>query len=123
MPQSFMLLSLEVIYVNELTQLVAKRIRTLRKEKGYTQESLAFEANMHPAQIGHIERGIQSPTIDTIEKIINALNISIQDFFDFDDIKISGENTLNLFLNTLSKDEINDISTILIILKKWKTKE
>ncbi len=106
--------------MNELTIKVGTRIRTLRKERGYTQEQLAFEANMHPAQIGHIERGVQSPTIDTLEKIINALNVSIQEFFNFDNVSLNNENALNLFLNTLSNEELNDISTILIILKKWK---
>lgn len=106
--------------MNELTIKVGTRIRTLRKERGYTQEQLAFEANMHPAQIGHIERGVQSPTIDTLEKIINALNVSIQEFFNFDNVSLNNETALNLFLNTLSNEELNDISTILIILKKWK---
>lgn len=112
-----------VMSMNELTSKVGMRIKVLRKEKGYTQEQLAFEANMHPAQIGHIERGVQSPTIDTLEKIIKALNLSIQEFFNFDELKLSNENALNLFLNSLSQDEINDISTILIILKKWKSKK
>lgn len=106
--------------MNELTIKVGTRIRTLRKERGYTQEQLAFEANMHPAQIGHIERGVQSPTIDTLEKIIKALDVSIQEFFNFDNVSLNNENALNLFLNTLSNEELNDISTILIILKKWK---
>lgn len=106
--------------MNELTIKVGTRIRTLRKERGYTQEQLAFEANMHPAQIGHIERGVQSPTIDTLEKIIKALNVSINEFFNFDNVSLNNENALNLFLNTLSQEELNDISTILIILKKWK---
>lgn len=106
--------------MNELTIKVGTRIRTLRKERGYTQEQLAFDANMHPAQIGHIERGVQSPTIDTLEKIIKALNVSIQEFFNFDNVSFNNENALNLFLNTLSNEELNDISTILIILKKWK---
>lgn len=106
--------------MNELTIKVGTRIRTLRKERGYTQEQLAFEANMHPAQIGHIERGVQSPTIDTLEKIIKALDVSIQEFFNFDNVSLNNETALNLFLNTLSNEELNDISTILIILKKWK---
>lgn len=106
--------------MNELTIKVGARIRTLRKEQGYTQEQLAFEANMHPAQIGHIERGVQSPTIDTLEKIIKALNVSIQEFFNFENVPLDSENALNIFLNTLSQEELNDVSTILLVLKKWK---
>lgn len=106
--------------MNDLTVKVGIQIRTLRKKQGYTQEQLAFEANMHPSQIGHIERGIQSPTINTIEKIIKVLDVSIQEFFNFDNVYFDNENALNLFLSTLSLEELNDISTILVILKKWK---
>lgn len=108
--------------MKSLTLKVGSRIRKIRKEKGFTQEQLAFEANMHPAQIGHIERGVQSPTIDTLEKIISALDISIYDFFNFEELSINNENAVNLFLNSLNQDEINDVSTLLIILKKWKSK-
>lgn len=106
--------------MNELTYKVGTRIKELRKQKGFSQETLAFEANMHPAQIGHIERGEQSPTIDTVEKIICALDISVSDFFNFENVELNNGNALNLFLSTLTKDELNDISTILLILKKWK---
>ncbi len=109
--------------MNELTLKVGTQIRNLRKKHGLTQEQLAFEANMHPAQIGHIERGVQSPTIDTLEKIINALGVTIQEFFNLDNVELKNENALNLFLNTLSQDELNDISTILLILEKWKNKK
>lgn len=108
--------------MKNLTLEVGARIKSLRKEKGLTQEQLAFEANMHPAQIGHIERGVQSPTIDTLERIIHALDISIQEFFNFDELMLQNETALNIFLKSLSQDEINDISTLLIILKKWKSK-
>ncbi len=106
--------------MNELTLKVGARIRELRKNKKLSQETLAFEANMHPAQIGHIERGEQSPTIDTIERIIHALGVGVSDFFNFDNVELNNSNALNLFLSTLSKDELNDVSTILLILKKWK---
>ncbi len=109
--------------MNNLTAKVAARIRTLRKQRGLTQEQLAFDANMHPAQIGHIERGVQSPTIDTLEKIIGALGVSIYEFFNFESVNLNTENALNLFLNTLSYEELSDISTILLILEKWKNKK
>jgi transcriptional regulator with XRE-family HTH domain len=58
---------------------VAQTIRRLRKEKGWSQERLAFEAEIHRVFVGRIERCEQSPSLSTLEKIATALNIPIKD--------------------------------------------
>lgn len=60
---------------------LAENIRRLRKQKGWSQEKLAFEADIHRVFMGRIERCEQSPSLSTLEKIANALNISIRDLF------------------------------------------
>jgi len=40
-----------------------------------SQEELAFRANINPAYLGQIERGIKCPTVDTLCRIAGALNI------------------------------------------------
>lgn len=57
---------------------VAKNIKKYRKEKGLSQDKLARLANVAHATIIKIESGgIQSPTIDTVQKIAKALGISV----------------------------------------------
>jgi len=59
---------------------VAKNIKKYRKEKGLSQDKLSRLADVAHATIIKIESGgIQSPTIDTVQKIAKALGISVED--------------------------------------------
>ncbi|MEW4353478.1 helix-turn-helix transcriptional regulator [Streptococcus pneumoniae] len=67
-----------------LDQQVALRIRELRKMKHLTQEALAAGANMDTTAIARIERGESSNIkLNTLEKIVKGLDISLPDFFSF----------------------------------------
>lgn len=57
---------------------VGKNIARVRKEKGWSQEQLAFESALHRTYISGIERGIRNPTIANLEKIAEALSCSIE---------------------------------------------
>ena len=62
------------------TTTIAKNIRKYRKEKGLSQDKLARLADIAHATIIKIESGgIQSPTIDTVQKIAKALEVSVED--------------------------------------------
>lgn len=51
------------------------RIRTLRKDRGLSQEDLAHAAGLHRTHISLIERGQRSVRIETIEALALALRI------------------------------------------------
>jgi transcriptional regulator with XRE-family HTH domain len=55
------------------------RIRKLRKKKGWSQEKLALEANLHRAYIGQIERGEKNIGLKNLEKIAKTLSIKVKD--------------------------------------------
>lgn len=58
-----------------------KRIRDLRKQKGWSQEELADKVDLHRTYIGAIERGEQSVSIDKIEALAKGLRISLEELF------------------------------------------
>ncbi len=59
---------------------VAKNIKKYRKEKSLSQDKLSRLADVAHATIIKIESGgIQSPTIDTVQKIAKALGVSVED--------------------------------------------
>lgn len=60
---------------------VGERIRYYRTLKGMSQEALALEANINSAFVGHLERGLKSPTVTTLEKITDALGITMEELF------------------------------------------
>ena len=65
----------------KLKAVVARNLRVLRKQNGLTQEELAFQAGINRNYVGQIEREEKSPTVDTLEKLANALKANAVDFF------------------------------------------
>ena len=59
--------------------LLGMRIRRIRKEKNYTQSTLAEQVGIETSNISHIERGVSKVSLGTIVKIANVLNVSIDD--------------------------------------------
>lgn len=59
----------------KLRRLVAKNLRRLRKESDLSQEELADRAGLNRNYIGMIEREENSPTVDALEQISDALGI------------------------------------------------
>ena len=62
--------------------LFGKRVQELRKQNFLSQEELADKANLHRTYIGMIERAEKNITLVNIEKLANALNVSINTLFD-----------------------------------------
>lgn len=60
------------------------RIKEIRTLRGISQEKLALKANVNVSFLGQVERGNKKPTIDTVDKLLNALDISYRDFFDIE---------------------------------------
>ena len=67
-----------------ITKKMGNRIRTLRNQMGLSQEKLALRAGIDRTYLAGIESGKRNATITSIEKIVNALEISLSDFFDFE---------------------------------------
>ena len=62
------------------TTTIAKNIKKYRKERGLSQDKLSRLADVSHATIIKIESGgIQSPTIDTVQKIAEALDVGVDD--------------------------------------------
>jgi len=50
-------------------------MRSIRKDKGLSQEVLGDKAGLHRTYIGSIERGEQNVSLDNINKIAKALKV------------------------------------------------
>lgn len=57
----------------------AKVLQELRHERGLSQEELAEKCDLHDRYISFLERGLRQPTITTIFKLSQALNIAPSD--------------------------------------------
>ncbi len=61
-------------------------IKKYRLLKGLTQEKLADKVNLSLDFIGKIEIAYSKPSLDTIISIANALEITLKDLFDFENL-------------------------------------
>jgi len=77
-----------------ITERFGKAIRQRRRELDLTQEALAERADLHRTFISLIERGETSPSLENIERLAQALDISISDFFFKYKVEISPENSV-----------------------------
>lgn len=55
---------------------MGRKVRSLRKTRGLTQERLAELLDISASFLGHIERGTRTASIDTLARLCNALHIS-----------------------------------------------
>jgi transcriptional regulator with XRE-family HTH domain len=60
---------------------VGKRVREERRRLKLTQEELAEKADISANFLGHIERGTKKPTLNTLKKIADALQIPMEALF------------------------------------------
>ena len=60
----------------DLRATFAGNIKRLRKERGMSQEDLAFESGLHRTYISGIERGIRNVGLDNIGVIATALKVT-----------------------------------------------
>ena len=59
-----------------LTNVFARQLRRLREAAGFSQDALAHHAKLDRTYVGQLERGLKSPTLQTVEKLANVLSVS-----------------------------------------------
>lgn len=74
---------------------MGNRIRLARKSKKISQERLAEICSLSAAHIGHIERGTRIPSLDTLFRISQSLDISL-DYIILDSLENNSNALTNL---------------------------
>ena len=64
----------------QLSRAVGQRLCALRRERGLSQEELAWRAGLHRTRISQIERGIGCPKIATLYRLALALGMPLAVF-------------------------------------------
>ncbi len=77
--------------MSDFLKLVGARIRYLRKAKGWTLEDFEEKSGLQYSYIGGIERGNRNISLETIEKIVNALDIEAVELFQFEEIDVDND--------------------------------
>ena len=64
-------------------KLLGKRIKNLRKSKGYTQERLAEIMDISSNYLAGIERGEANPTLALLERLSAGLEVPLSELFRY----------------------------------------
>lgn len=65
----------------DLKVIIGLRISQLRKAKNLSQEKFSYEAEIERTYLSHIEKGRKNISVSTLQRIVAALDVSIQEFF------------------------------------------
>ena len=63
----------------KLLKSIGDKIRLIRKEQGYSQEELAFKAELDRTYLGSVERGERNISVINLERIMRALDLTAAD--------------------------------------------
>ncbi len=63
----------------EIRRQVGQNVKRNRKERGWSQEELAFESGLHRTYISGIERGARNPTILILARLAKTLRVAVDD--------------------------------------------
>ena len=59
----------------DIRKQVGLNVAEIRRQRGWSQEDLAFESGLHRTYISGIERGARNPTILVLEQLASALGV------------------------------------------------
>ena len=63
----------------DIRERLAKNLRQLRQEKGWSQEVFADEAGLHRTYISDLERAARNPSIKLVDAVALALDVTASD--------------------------------------------
>ena len=100
---------------------VGKRLADLRNAKGLTKYRLTQITGVSGDHIKGIENGTRQPTIDTLQRLVEALGLSLAEFFNEsqDAVYLSAdERTLLENFRTISGEKAQALLTMSDVLKR-----
>ncbi len=102
--------------MSDLVKKVGERIRRLRKERNLSQEELAERSGLHTNYVGQIERGEKNLTLETLEKIVSGLDVSLEKLFRYLG-PMESRDALGEIVELLSERSADDHEMALKVLK------
>ncbi|XID91496.1 helix-turn-helix domain-containing protein [Paenibacillaceae bacterium WGS1546] len=111
--------------MSDITKKVGERIRLLRVTKGLSREQLSELSDVNSNYIGQIERGEKNPTLETLQKLVNGLDLTLEGLFRYVD-PVGQKDTLDELMEQLSARSSEDQLVALQLLRTvfdWEEKK
>lgn len=97
-----------MITAQQLQKYIGSQIKRFRKQAGFSQEQLAEQIDIATNSLSSIETGNSFMTITTLEKLLNTLNITAKELFDFPEITEKEIDKMKIIKESLQKIEGNE---------------
>lgn len=83
-----------------------EKVKRLRQKRKLTQEQLAEKIDISPRNLSKIEVGNCFVKAETLEKLLIALDVSVEELFANDHIKSNSEliESINFYINSVKED-------------------
>jgi len=65
--------------MNSISTKLGQNLKKIRTKKGISQGDISRKLNMDRGYISNVENGKKNPTLNTLEKIADALGVGIDD--------------------------------------------
>lgn len=95
---------------------IGKKLQSIRKIHGYTQEKMAEKIECSTRYIGDIEQDRSKPSYEVLVKICNTFNISMDEIFS-EYLNIKDRKQSNIYLYGFEKLKQNNKETIIHLIE------
>jgi len=96
--------------------LLGKRIKELRQSKHLSQQELAEQIGIDQRNLSNIECGNTFPS-KSLTRLAAALNIDLQELFDFEPYKIDENTMISYIQKNLESLSTSDLRTVYRLIK------
>jgi transcriptional regulator with XRE-family HTH domain len=100
--------------------MIGAKIKELRTNKGLTQEELSEKVGVNPKYLSSIERGKGNPTLNTLIKLSESLEVDIGDIFIFRFVEAEDpdrrRDLINSFLDEANSEQLKLILKVLSVI-------
>ncbi len=103
-------------------ELLGKRIKSLRRSKGHTQERLAEIIDVNTNYLAVIERGEANPTLSLLERLSVGLEVPLSELFQYRQeegyLPVELRQKLDGLVNEASEEELLRLTRIIEALRE-----
>ena len=96
---------------------IGKKLKEYRKKAKMTQETVSNRIDIDEKHYGKLERGLFTPSLESFFKLINVLNIPLE---EFDVVEKQGNGTKSSLIKEINLANDNEIEVFFEILKAVK---
>jgi transcriptional regulator with XRE-family HTH domain len=103
-------------------ELLGKRIKSLRRSKGHTQERLAEIIDVNTNYLAVIERGEANPTLALLERLSAGLEVPLSELFQYRREQgaspVESRQKLGRLVNEASDEELSRLTRVFEALRE-----